>query len=185
MSDSGRFGVRVVARVGAVGVVEKMVGRRAVLADRDLAVGLALQEPVGFARGDVVGRGAVARASWLKLLEAAPLMPSSMRVAGRPVVGDLGFAGELDAVLLERVGADVGVALDAVVPEEHGLVDPARNRQADLAVALASRRRLELGDALLEIGAAIAAEIRRLGRCPAHQQHARRREQRQTAPDIQ
>lgn len=35
----------------------------------------------------------------------------------------------------------------------------ARNGQADLAVALASSSRLEFSDALLEVGAAVAAQI--------------------------
>ncbi len=60
-------------------------------------------------------------------------------IAGRPAIGDLGFADEAEAVLLELVGTDVGVLFDAIVPEEYGLVDLARDREAHLAAALARR----------------------------------------------
>ena len=85
------------------------------------------------------------------------------RIAGRPVLIDLGFAGELEARLLQVVRADVHVALRAIVPEERGFVDPTRNRQADLAVALAGRGRLEIGDAFFQIRAAVSSEVCRLG----------------------
>ena len=51
------------------------------------------------------------------------------------------------------------VVLDAVIPEQYGLVDLPVNRQADLAVALARCCSFQFGDALFEIGAAVAAEV--------------------------
>ena len=49
----------------------------------------------------------------------------------------------------------------AVIPDKNSFVDPAGNRQRDLAIALAGRRSLELGYSLFEIGAAVAAQISR------------------------
>ncbi len=85
------------------------------------------------------------------------------RVPSRPVAVDLGLAGELHAALFKRVGADVSIAFNTVIPEIDGFVDPARNRQRDLAVALASRRGFEFSNALFEISAAIAAKISCVG----------------------
>ena len=78
------------------------------------------------------------------------------RVASRPILVDLGLAGELEARALLVVVADVDVGLCPVIPVEDLFVDPARNLQADFPVALAGRRGLKLRDALLDIGAAIA-----------------------------
>ena len=61
--------------------------------------------------------------------------------------------------MLDGVGADVDVALGAVIPKQDRLVHPPRNGQANFAVALARRRCLELGDALFEIRAAVSPEI--------------------------
>ena len=46
-----------------------------------------------------------------------------------------------------------------VVPEQNGLVNLAVESDRDLLIALAHGRRLEFGDALFEIGAAIAAKV--------------------------
>ena len=45
--------------------------------------------------------------------------------------------------------------LDAIVPEHDLLGDVARERERDFAAGPADRRRLELGDPLLEIRAAV------------------------------
>ena len=47
----------------------------------------------------------------------------------------------------------------AVIPEQDGFVDLAVKGDGDLLVALADRGRFELGNAVLEIGAAIAPEV--------------------------
>ena len=56
------------------------------------------------------------------------------------------------------------ILLAAIVPPHRGVVDLAVNLHRDLLVAFAHRGCLKIGNALLEIGAAIAAEIGRLGR---------------------
>src|SRR5689334_877816 len=101
-----------------------MVGRRAVLSDRHLAERLALDEPARLTRRDVVAR---ARAVLVHGARSGTVDAEFKSVTGRPVAVDLGFAGEFEARLLERVRADVGVALDAVIPREHSFVNPARN----------------------------------------------------------
>ena len=102
--------------------------------------------------------------NWFKNEEAAgpvfPLQP----VAGFPVAGDLGLAFDAGAGRIIVVVDDVEVLLAAIVPPHPGVVDLAVNLHRDLLVALAHRGRLKIGNALLEIGAAIAAEIGRLGR---------------------
>jgi hypothetical protein len=42
-----------------------------------------------------------------------------------------------------------------VVPPQNGLVDLSVERDRDVLIALANRRRLELGNAVLKIGAAV------------------------------
>jgi len=73
-------------------------------------------------------------------------------------VVDLGVAYEAEAGRRVVVRHHVGVLLGSIVPEDQRLVDLARNRELDLAVALASRGRLEFRNALLEIGAAVEIE---------------------------
>src|SRR5262249_17535178 len=84
--------------------------------------------------------------------------------AGLPVILDLGLALEAEARTRVVVGDDVSVAFPAVVPEHDGFVDMARDFELDLAVTLAGRGRLELGNALLKVGAAVPSEIPRLSR---------------------
>ena len=136
-----------------------MVGRRAVLADSHLTEGLALQEPAAFANRDAVGRAAV-RCVLVPAVAAGAINAEFEHIAGRHVGRDLRFADEAHAALLDRARADVNVRLSAVVKPHDGLADPARHRQADLAIAFARRRGLKLSHPLFEIGAAIAAEIR-------------------------
>ena len=108
------------------------------------------------------------------MFDAAPCNTDFKRVTRRPIIHDLGIAGEPETALLERVRSDVGIALGAVIPEEHAFVHPARNIQRNLAVALAGRRRLKFGNTLFKIRAAIAAQIRRCGRCKASKRPARK-----------
>ena len=69
------------------------------------------------------------------------------------------------------VEAVVGPGHMAVIPPQDRPVHVAGDGQRHLAVALASGRRLELGNALLEIGAAVAAKVGRLGRRHRHATH--------------
>ncbi len=101
------------------------------------------------------------------------------QVTGRHNGGNLGLTDKTKTRLGNQVGADVGVPLVAVIPEQDLLVDVTRNREADLAVALAGRGGLELCNALFEIGAAVTAQIRRVGRSRTRE-HTHRRQQRQT-----
>ena len=78
LSDTGGFGIRIVARVGAIGVVEQMVGRRAFKTDRQLAVGLALHPPVALAKVNDAVLVELNGRSWSHLLDRWPAMPSSM-----------------------------------------------------------------------------------------------------------
>ena len=154
LGNRSRLGIRIVAGVGAVGVIEQVVGRRAFEADRQLAQLLALDPPVALAhlhRVVMHGRGRCRIRRRILVPASGVVSPNADldRIAGRPILIDLRFAGELEARLLQVVRADVDVALSAIVPEERGFVDPARDRQADFAVALAGRGRLEIGDALL------------------------------------
>ncbi len=100
-------------------------------------------------------------------------MPISMTVAGLPVRADLRFAAEAEAGARVVVGDLVDVILEAVVPEDQLFVDLAVDLERDLAVALAGRRRLELGDALFEVGTAISPEIRCLPVCLRGRWHTR------------
>ena len=59
----------------------------------------------------------------MKRLELAERTPISMQVAGLPVRVDLGLAAEAEARARIVVGDDVDVALAAIVPEQHRLVD--------------------------------------------------------------
>jgi hypothetical protein len=104
------------------------------------------------------------------------------QVAGLPALGDHSFTLEAEARPGVVVRDLIGVAFEAIVPEHNRFVDMARDLKAHLAVALAGRRRFKLGDALLEIGAAVAAQIRSLGRRRTHYEQARSGEQCQTCP---
>src|SRR6476619_2288518 len=66
---------------------------------------------------------------------------------------------ETEARGLVIVVDDIDVGFGAVVPEERGAVDLAVQRHRDLLVALADGSGFELGDAILKIGAAIAAKV--------------------------
>ncbi len=65
---------------------------------------------------------------------------------------------------------DVDIVLDAVVPEHELRRDLARDGERDLAGALACCRRLEFGNAFLEVGAAVATEICGVRGAHAHDQ---------------
>ena len=96
-------------------------------------------------------------------------------VARAPFLIDLGLADELEARLLDEVGTDVGVLLNAVVPGEKCLVHPARDRQTDFAVSLARRRLFEFRDAGFEIDAAVTQLSReRPGRQREREAHQQR-----------
>src|SRR6185437_10387843 len=90
------------------------------------------------------------------------------KITRGPVLIDLGLAKELEPRLLNRARADVSVALRTVVPQSDLFVHPSGNHQADFATAFTRRRRLQLCDAVLEIGAAVATKISSCSRhCPA------------------
>src|SRR4026207_34156 len=91
-------------------------------------------------------------------------------VFAAPSVADLGLAPDAEAGRAVGAVEDVRVLLGAVVPEGRHAVQAAIELDLDLLVALADRGRFELGNALLEIGATIAAKIRRNGR-PKTKQH--------------
>ena len=79
---------------------------------------------------------------------------------------DFGITCEPETALLERVRADVGIALGAIIPEKHGsFTQP--EISAKPCGCPAGRRRFEFCDTLFEIRAAIAAQIRRFGGCKA------------------
>jgi hypothetical protein len=80
-------------------------------------------------------------------------------IAAGPVGGNLGLASESEAGRVVAVLDDIDVFLGAVVPPQHGLVDLAVDLDRDLLVALAGGGGLELRDALLEIGAAVATKV--------------------------
>src|SRR5690606_24047558 len=81
-------------------------------------------------------------------------------VAGGPTWRDAGLTEELEVAGESRADAmDVGIALYPVVPERDLLGDPAGDGERNLAIAFAGSRRLELGNALLEIRTTIAPEI--------------------------
>ena len=158
-----RLGCRVLrGEVRHVGEVDlgDAVGRRRRLADPRFAVGLAAEPPSTVAEprpGTLVIRELVRRPS---VAGGAELD----QVTGRPVVRDLRLADEAEARLRDQVGHLVDVALEVVVPPQHGLVDVAGHGQRHLAVALADGRRLEFCNTLLEIGAAISRRDRRRSR---------------------
>ena len=85
-------------------------------------------------------------------------------VTGLPAGSDRGLADEAEVGLVVLVADDVSVLFDAVVPKHDRLVDLTGDSERDLAVTLAGGRGLELGNALLEIGAAVTTEVSRGGR---------------------
>ena len=114
--DRRALGIIDVARQRRVGVVEHVIGRHRIEADRDLAERLALEEPIGFTHDDAVVAVEWVGArrpgqSWFHWLDAWPAEPDLEHVAGRPVLVDLGLADEAEARLLDGVGADVGIGL--------------------------------------------------------------------------
>ncbi len=166
LSNRCSLGIREIAGVCSVGIVEQVVCSGAFETDSDLTVRVALQIPVALAnRQRALGITVVDYL--IPRVRCGPHNTDFKRVTRRPIIHNFGLAGEPEAALLEPVCSDVDIALGAVIPEEHGLVHPARNSQRNLAVALASRRRFKLGNTLLKIRAAIAAQIRRFGRCKA------------------
>ncbi len=108
--DGSRLGVRKVARVGRIGIVEQMVGGRAVLPDRDLAVGLALQVPEALAGYEATraDRVVASRVQLVDRVRDGAEQSDLEHVAHRHVLIELGVSGEAEARLLERVGSDVG-----------------------------------------------------------------------------
>ena len=84
-------------------------------------------------------------------------------VARGPIAADLGRAFDAEARGFVVVVDGVGVLLDAIIPEQDGVILLAVKGHGDLVVALAHRSSLKLGNALLEIGAAIAPEIGGMG----------------------
>ena len=111
------------------------------------------------------GSSALLSSNWLsllRLLRGFDLKP----IARRPIATDFRRALEAEARGFVVVVDDVSVFLGAVIPEQDVFVDLPVKGDGDLLVALANGGRLELGDALLEIGAAIAPEVG--GLPPAH-----------------
>src|SRR5262249_53078446 len=109
---------------------------------------LANNEPVILVGGIGVGGP---RPYLVPLVGRLALYANFEDVARRPFLVDLCLACESEPRLLDKICADVDVLLRAVVPPEDGFIHPSRNRKRDLAVALARRGRLELGNALLKI----------------------------------
>jgi hypothetical protein len=80
--------------------------------------------------------------------------------AGGPARPQGGLAGEADTAAGAFIVHDVGVVVEAVVPEQQGLVHLAVDLQRHDAIALAGGGCFELGDPFFEIGAAArTAEI--------------------------
>jgi hypothetical protein len=135
-----------------------MIGRCTILSDKHSAELLVLQEPAALANGDVI-RG---RSVWIVLVPFAAVSPEDTKfddITCGPVLIDLCFADETNARLLDRVCADVDIALGAVVPPGNLFADPARYGQADLAIAFPGCRRFEFRDTLFQNGASIATKI--------------------------
>ena len=117
------------------------------------------------------GNGAAAHIILIETLGVRAANADFEEEASLHVVGDLGVALEAEAGASVVVGVDTSVRFNSVVPPDERLVDLAGDFELNLAVALAGGGRLELGDALFEIAAAIAAQIGGLGRGagPQHQ----------------
>ena len=125
----------------------------------DLTVGVALQEPVGLEHEDAGAAVIGVLVDGEQRIDSAGL--DVQQVAGLHVGGDLRRAGEAEVGRQRLAEAgDVDVLLVAVIPPGHLLTDPAGDGQRNLAIALADSRRLEFSNTLLEVGAAVAAEVR-------------------------
>ena len=143
------------------GILVDVVLRHLLLAEPDPAVGLALERNRRLADSQQTVVGVV-----IELVDEPALIAGVFDLdheAARPVVADLSLAPDAEAVGVVGAVQRIDIALGAIVPEIDHAVHAAIELDLDLLVALADRGRFELGNALLKIGAAIAAQIGGLG----------------------